>query len=788
MLKTRKRSFSPSAAQRICDGIFDYLSCVLLSLGVLFALNSQFPIRMSVPFILSAVLMFLAVMFFITVNPMIFAAASGVIGIFLSLYITLSVKWSVFFRDVSGIAGWWFAGMDPDGEFYSAKGFDAVFFTVTLGIALIAFITVKVIKKSAVPTVAFGLSTVILCALSDRKSCNISLLFYLAGALSLICRDHFFGKRIFSSRNKRRVLGSQVLFCAVSLILSSAIALSAVLGMPENMLRHHKRGAADKVADFQSKTGIYTAPQKEFKTATLHELGLSPDESRIGGNLEPAEDYAIAEVITDTDRPMLFKTAVFDEFNGSRWTSSESRAYRIDGKYKNKSENYFYSKAFKENNSGSEFKTHKMKVKLLSPQNGLYTADKAENFKELTKTENPLLFNEHSEIFSFFGENEGYEYSFDTRIFPAAECGNAEKESIELINSVSNGYDDKLYTDDFVRHYTKLPKYWSKTLLEYALTVKNEGLSNYETVLDFCALLSPYNDFTYSESPGDIKESVSPCDQILINKSGYSTLYATALCLMARACNIPSRLAAGYKSTPLGGGNHTLENRGRYAWAECYFKGIGWISFDPFAGADTASGKTNIGFKRLDSQQIKEAEKSYTEFLDSDTLPDENNNGNKKISLLSFFAVSLGGLILFIVFLMLLKFYLAKRFFDEQRIEKRYSLNSAKAVFYISDIKTMLETLINKKNNALTLSELSCLAGNEELKELCAPAAKIFDSVLYGEKEPQNSDIEKIKEIRAQLEKRLKLNFGGARYFKERILLANFTCKKADDIEKSNKK
>lgn len=788
MLKTRKRSFSPSSAQRVCDGIFDYLSCVLLSLGVLFVLNSQFPIRMSVPFILSSVPVFLAVMFLITVKPIIFAATTGAIIIFISLYITLALKWSVFFSNVSGIIGWWFGGMDPDGEFYSVKGFDAVFFTVTLGIALIAFITVKVIKKSAVPTFIFGLSTVLLCVLSDRKSCNVSLLFYLAGSLSLICRDYISGKSILSSRNKRKVLGSQVLFCAVSLILSFAIALSAVWGMPENMLRHHKRKAADKVADFQSETGIYTAPQKEFKTATLHELGLSPDESRIGGNLEPAEDYTIAEVSTDTDRPILFKTAVFDEFNGSKWTSGESRSYRIDGKYKNKSENYFYSKAFKENKSGFEFKTHNMKVKLLSPQKGLYTADKAENFKELTKTENPLLFNEYSEIFSFFGENEGYEYSFDTRIFPSAECGNVGKESIDLINSVSNGYDDKFYTDDFVMRYTKLPKYWSKTLLEYALTVKNEGLSNYETVLNFCALLSPYNDFTYSESPGDIKESISPCDQILINKSGYSTLYATALCLMARACNIPSRLAAGYKSTPIGCGNHALESRGRYAWAECYFKGIGWISFDPFAGADTASGKTNIGFKRLDSQQIKEAEKSYTEFLVSDTLPDENNNGNKKISLLSFLLISLSSLILFIAFIVLLKFYLAKRFFDEKRIEKRYSSNSAKAVFYISDIKTMLEILINKKNNALTLSEMSCLAGNEELKELCAPAAQIFDSVIYGGIEPQNSDIEKIKEIRAQLEKRLKSKFGGAQYFKERILFSNLSCKKADNIEKSNKK
>lgn len=788
MLIRKKRSYLQSPGQRLSNGIFDYISCVFLALCVLLPLNSQFPIKMSVAFILSSVFVFSAVMFIVTVKPAVFAAAAGVFAAISALYITAAVKWNRFIYNLSGIFGWWISGMDPDSEFYSVKGFDTVFFTVTLGIALISFISVRLIKKSAVPAVVFGAVSVLLCALSSGENKTFPLVLYLAGSLSLVCRDHFSGKKLLSFKVSKKQIGSNLLFCAVSFVLCAAVAVSAVKIIPENTLRYHRRGAADKVADIQSKTGLYTAAQKEFKTATLHELGLSPDENKIGGNLEPAENYTIAEIQTDTDRELLFKTAVFDEFNGSKWTSSESKVFRIDGGEKEKAKNYFYSEAFADTDSTFIFNTHNVRVKLTAPSKGIFTSDKAENFKELSKSENPLLFNEHSEIFSFFGINEGYEYSFDTRLFPSAQCGNADKESINAINSFSLQYNDENCTDDFIRKYTKLPKYWSKTLFEYALNVKNSARTDYEKVLDFCALLSPYNDFSYTDLPGENIESISPCDRILIDKSGYSVLYGTAVCLMARTCNIPARLAAGYKSLPQGSGRHTLETGRRYAWAECYFGGIGWISFDPFAGANLESGKTNIGFAKLNSEQIKEAEENYTNFIGPENVLQSEKDNNKKISLLAFFIISFGGLILFVAIIMLLKLCLVRRFYDEKRICEKYSSNAAKAVFYSLDIKNMLEILSCSSSGALTLNDLSKISGGEEMQALCAPAANALDLVLFGEKAPESADIEKIKSARARLEEILKSKISKAKYFKDRMLLANISCKKADYIEKREKK
>lgn len=73
---------------------------------------------------------------------------------------------------------------------------------------------------------------------------------------------------------------------------------------------------------------------------------------------------------------------------------------------------------------------------------------------------------------------------------------------------------------------------------------------------------------------------------LLDSREGYCSYYATAMAVMGRAAGLPTRYVEGYLARP---GREVLTGEDAHAWAEVYFKGVGWIPFDATGGA-TGSG------------------------------------------------------------------------------------------------------------------------------------------------------------------------------------------------------
>lgn len=73
---------------------------------------------------------------------------------------------------------------------------------------------------------------------------------------------------------------------------------------------------------------------------------------------------------------------------------------------------------------------------------------------------------------------------------------------------------------------------------------------------------------------------------VLESREGYCSAYATAMAVMGRAAGLPTRYVEGYLARP---GREVLTGEDAHAWAEVYFKGVGWIPFDA-TGGTTASG------------------------------------------------------------------------------------------------------------------------------------------------------------------------------------------------------
>ncbi len=70
---------------------------------------------------------------------------------------------------------------------------------------------------------------------------------------------------------------------------------------------------------------------------------------------------------------------------------------------------------------------------------------------------------------------------------------------------------------------------------------------------------------------------------ILREKRGHCELYASALALMVRSLGVPARVVSGYRDGLWNASDrsYTVTNDMAHLWAEVYFPGVGWISFDP---------------------------------------------------------------------------------------------------------------------------------------------------------------------------------------------------------------
>ena len=73
-------------------------------------------------------------------------------------------------------------------------------------------------------------------------------------------------------------------------------------------------------------------------------------------------------------------------------------------------------------------------------------------------------------------------------------------------------------------------------------------------------------------------------EHFLESGKGYCTYFASAMAVMSRGIGVPSRFVIGY-GLVRDGKNYAAYTDNAHAWVECYFRGVGWVPFDPTAGS-----------------------------------------------------------------------------------------------------------------------------------------------------------------------------------------------------------
>jgi hypothetical protein len=109
--------------------------------------------------------------------------------------------------------------------------------------------------------------------------------------------------------------------------------------------------------------------------------------------------------------------------------------------------------------------------------------------------------------------------------------------------------------------------------------------------------------FIYDQHPPRAPAGVPPLvDFVTRTHQGYCQHFAGAMALMLRYLGIPSRVAAGFTSGRYDKGGHewVVSDRDAHTWVEVWFRGWGWLPFDPTPSRSGLAGQYSASSPNFD--------------------------------------------------------------------------------------------------------------------------------------------------------------------------------------------
>ena len=128
--------------------------------------------------------------------------------------------------------------------------------------------------------------------------------------------------------------------------------------------------------------------------------------------------------------------------------------------------------------------------------------------------------------------------------------------------------------------YLALPADFPESVRSLAVKIAGDAGTPFEKVDDIDQYLS---DFSYKlEIPGPEPGQDGVEYFLFEEKSGFCTYFASAMAVMLRAVDVPTRLAIGYLPGDPGDnpGEYILRDKSYHAWVQVWFDGYGWVDIE----------------------------------------------------------------------------------------------------------------------------------------------------------------------------------------------------------------
>jgi hypothetical protein len=113
-----------------------------------------------------------------------------------------------------------------------------------------------------------------------------------------------------------------------------------------------------------------------------------------------------------------------------------------------------------------------------------------------------------------------------------------------------------------------------------------EARTPYDAVIAIQRYL--HRNYTYNT---EVRRAAYPLEAFLFDqRQGYCQQFAGSMALMLRMVGIPARVVSGFAPGTLDSDRdlYTVHDTDAHSWVEVYFRGIGWVTFDPTPAAAPA--------------------------------------------------------------------------------------------------------------------------------------------------------------------------------------------------------
>ena len=147
-------------------------------------------------------------------------------------------------------------------------------------------------------------------------------------------------------------------------------------------------------------------------------------------------------------------------------------------------------------------------------------------------------------------------------------------------------YAPRGYPPEITDRYLQLPDSLPSRVVTLARALTGNVLSPYDKAV---AIETYLRDLNYVPTSHPLPHNVDVVDHFLFeSQEGYGDYFASAMAVMLRAINIPTRLILGFgPGEQMEDAGFMVRDKDSHAWPEVYFPYVGWVPFEPTPIYDT---------------------------------------------------------------------------------------------------------------------------------------------------------------------------------------------------------
>jgi len=594
------------------------------------------------------------------------------------------------------------------------------------------------------------------------------LLTALCGLLLLLPRS-FIRRAGQSLPAAERLIRAPLQFLALPAIIISLLLAQGMV--PENTRSWRWPYLVNQINDIGDLLESQSGRQRDWQPFNIGIYGFQTEGGRLGG---PAVLSRQNVLRVTTSTPVLLRGTSLTTYTGSSWQRSSHQYYRFGSSFWRVLRQRAFGLQLPSGAAGRRFRSNylqqvSLQVEPLTANMAtVFTAERTLTISLADNIDYTPYFNLQGDIFIFGGLPRSYAYRVTAEIFDRNLTG-FDEALLAIENEMARNQDVNwpIVTAEYLQLPDDLPAIVGQT----AQSAVGQAVSPYAQAV----ALEDYfkKGFIYTLTPETSSRENDFVASFLEMREGYCVHYATAMVVMARTLGIPARYTEGFVLKPASdntsGQKWLAAGNTAHAWAELYFAGIGWLTFDPTPGNSANDPENPIPSVTVAPSGLP----SPVPSVSPTPLPKPDNSDDEDVYrslywlMLVLAILALAGLIL----LQLIR-RRHRRLFDPAWIFSHYPLPQDRLEYYYQDLLRQLACLDIQPEPGETLMDFADRI-EHRLRLEGLNAAVALASVgpwRYGSIHPGESDLKLIAALHQRLEERLLASLGRWTYFIERIL------------------